>query len=248
MFATLAQAGGNAPLDNLFQTVTSIFSRADSLAHPAEMLKALHTLSVVWAVVFLIVGLLCLFNGYKFHRAVTIAMAAFIGLFAGYMLSQSMNIKAPYVVAGCLGVLLAVVAWPLMKYAVAVIGGLSGAFLGANIWTSIALLSDHPDAAQHHWVGAFMGLVIFGMLAFVVFNLSVMLLTSISGATFAVLGALALLLNIEGLRPSMQSSLSAHGVIIPMLVVVPAVIGLILQQTWLKAEGGPKPAAKPAGK
>ncbi len=248
---SLAQQTPNA-IDNLFETVTKCFSRADTLAHPAAVVEALTTLSVVWAVVFIVAGLLCLFNGYRFHKAATVVLALVIGLFAGYWMSLRLNIQAPYLIAGCLGILLAAVAFPLMKYTVAVLGGLSGAFVGANLWSSVAAVSGHAEAVAHHWIGALVGLIVCGMLAFVVFKLSVVFTTSISGALLAVFGMVALLLNFpsDALRGSISSSLTSHAVILPMLVLVPAVIGLIMQEKPAAtanagaSSGSAKPAAK----
>lgn len=244
---SLAQQSPNA-IDNLFQTITKCFPRADTLAHPAAVIDALTTLSVVWAVVFIVAGLLCLFNGYKFHKAATVVLAMVIGLFAGYWMSLRLNIQAPYLIAGCLGILLAVVAFPLMKYTVALLGGLTGAFVGANLWSSVATVSGHGEAVAHHWIGALIGLIICGMLAFVVFKLSVVVTTSISGALLAVFGMVALLLNFpnDTLRGSISNSLTSHAIVLPMLVLVPAVIGLIMQEKPGQAAVAGTGTAKPA--
>lgn len=231
MITTLAQAKTTTVLD----TVTHVFSRADTLAHPESLMTHLQTLSVVWSVIFLVVGVLCLFNGYKFYRIATIGLALAIGATAGYALGT--HIKAPYVVAGCLALLLAVACFPMMKYAVAVLGGLSGAWIGANVWTSVChlLMKTNPDAvvtaSSNHWIGALIGLIVFGMLAFILFKLSIVLLTSVSGSTIAVLGMLALLLQFKPWQETIRTALSGHALIIPMLVLVAATIGLILQET-----------------
>lgn len=249
MIAWVAQttsSSSQGPLTNLFETVVHLFSRADTLAQPQLLVEQLRALSVVWAVVFIIVGVLCLFNGYKFYRAATVLIALFIGLFSGYYLGQ--KIEAPFIVAGCLGVLLAVTAFPFMKYAVALLGGLAGAFIGANLWAGFAYAlnkaahaSIPPDA---YWIGALIGLIICGMLAFVLFKLSIVLFTSVSGATIAVLGALALLLSFEPWRDAVAAGVTANQVVVPLLVAVPALIGLILQEAWDgtgDAAGGGKP-------
>lgn len=237
--ADTAKAG---PLANLFDTVVQLFSHGDTLAQPQQLVHSLQALSVVWSVVFLIVGLLCLLNGYKYYRVATIIMAFLIGAFAGYWLGQ--KIQAPFIVAGCLGILLAVAAFPMMKYAVALLGGLAGAFLGANLWSGFAHALNHgahthiPD--QAFWIGALVGLIVCGMLAFVVFKLSIVLFTSVSGATLAVFGALALLLSFKPWEASVAQGITASQLVVPLLVVVPAAIGLIIQHS-----GPPAAAAGP---
>lgn len=241
---TLAQ-DSQTPLQNLFETVTAMFSSPDALAQPETLVENLQALSVVWAVVFLVVGLLCMLNGYRFYKTSTVAIALMIGLFGGYWMGQ--QIQAPFVVAGCTGLLLAAVAFPLMKFAVAIFGGITGAFIGANLWAGIASAlnkaADTEIPVDAYWIGALVGLMLCGMLAFILFKLSIVLFTSVSGATIAVLGGLALLLSFEPWNESIKSGLTASQLVVPLLVFVPAVIGLILQETWPDAHA-PAPAAK----
>ncbi len=231
--ASMAEA-----IKNFFDVVAGIFSRGDALAQPEHVIQHLSALGAVWAVIFVIVGVTCMINGFRFYRAATIGIALLMGMFAGYWFGA--KIGAPYVVAACAGTLMATLAFPLMKYAVAVMGGLTGAFVGANLWAGIAdavntIASDGgversimPTSA--YWLGAFLGLLIFGMLAFILFKLSVVWFTSVSGSTIAVMGVLALLLSFEPWRATVASSLQSSDLVIPLLVFVPAMIGLVLQQ------------------
>ncbi len=222
------------PLQNLFDTVTAMFSRPDALAQPEALVENLQALSAIWAVVFLIVGLLCMLNGYRFYKTSTVLIALLIGMFAGYWIGE--QIQAPFIVAGCMGLLLAAVAFPLMKFAIAIFGGITGAFIGANLWAGIAAAvnkaADTQIPVDAYWIGALVGLMLCGMLAFILFKLSIVLFTSVSGATIAVLGGLALLLSFDPWSDSIKSGITASQLVVPLLVFVPAVIGLILQETW----------------
>lgn len=222
--------------------IANLFSQVDGLAHPAEMVHKLQQLPIVLAGVFIAVGLVCMLEGFKLYRWVVIAIAAVTGLVIGYQLGQA--VQAEVIVAVCLGVLLGVVAWPLMKYAVAVAGGVAGAFIGANAWTAGAIILQKSGHAWANpstaWAGALMGLVILGLSSFILFEVSVLLFTSISGSVLAVMGILALLLQVPTFQQSLASGLS-NPVIMPMLVIVPAVIGLVFQhhQGALKATKRP---------
>ncbi len=226
-------------IKNFFDVIAGIFSKGNALAQPDHVIQHLSALGAVWAVVFVIVGVMCLVNGYRFYRTATIGIALLMGMFAGYWFGT--KIDAPYVVAACTGVLMATLAFPLMKYAVALMGGLTGAFVGANLWAGVAdavntIASDGGPAQTFmppgaYWLGAFLGLLIFGMLAFILFKLSVVWFTSVSGSTLAVMGVLALMLSFEPWQATVSSSLRSSDLVIPMLVFVPAIIGLILQQT-----------------
>ncbi len=226
MLTTIAQAD-----PTVFDSVIEIFSRLDTLAHPETLLETLQSMSGIWAVIFLAAGLICLFQGYKIYRTVTVILALAIGAFAGYYLGKKIN--AEYVVAGCLAVLMAVSCFPLMKYAVSLLGGLAGAFMGANSWSALGRLAGSGgdnSVAQHYWVGALVGLLVCGMLAFILFKITVVMFTSVSGSTIAVLGAVALLLQVDMFKQTIFDSISAHAMILPLLVLVPATIGFILQE------------------
>ena len=215
---------------DVFEVITSIFRHGDALAKPEHLIEALQSMSIVWSVIFLVVGLLCLFNGYRYYRLATVLLALLIGAFVGYALGK--QIGAQWIVAGCMGALLATICFPMMKYAVAALGGITGAYVGANAWSAIAQLAvgtENPIAG-HYWVGAIVGLILFGMLAFILFKLSIIFFTSVSGSTIAVLGSIALLLQFPVFRDDVASGLRAHAAIIPLLVMVPAAIGLILQE------------------
>ncbi len=230
--AVVAPVDTAGQLHNLFQSVTGMFASPDVLAQPARLVDQLAQLGAVWAVMFLVIGVLCLLNGYRFYRIATVGLALMVGMFGGYMAGQ--YVQAPFIVAGCGGVLLAVVAMPLMKFAVAIAGGLAGAFIGANAWSSFTALAGTGDPAEC-WIGAMAGLVVLGMAAFVLFKLTVVTFTSVSGATIAVLGCIALLLQVGPWQAALIESLTAHAVVVPLLVAAPAVIGMVIQS---QAKGG----------
>ncbi len=243
--ANQAQSGsGGGDLHSTAEAVSNMFGRMDALAHPEELISSMSQLPTVLAAVFVAVGLVCLLQGFKLYRWMVIIIALMTGLVVGYKLGGS--VKSEMIVGTCLGVLMAVLAWPLMKYAVAVAGGLAGAFIGANAWVGLAsalakrgMTDINPDM---HWVGALVGLMFFGLLSFIVFELSVVVFTSFSGSVLTVLGALALLLQVESIRSSIATHLTEKPFILPLLVMVPAVIGLIIQQ-----QAGGMKKSKPKG-
>jgi hypothetical protein len=229
-------------LASFLDTLAGIFSRTDALAQPGHVIAHAQALGAVWAVVFIVVGVICLVNGYKFYKAAIIGLALLTGMIGGYWFGGL--IGSPFIVAICLGLLLAVVAFPLMKYAVAVFGGIAGAFAGANLWAGsadainriAARSSGTAEAAatipsNAYWIGALVGLLVCGMLAFILFKLSVEVLTAVGGATIAVIGVIALLLGHEPWRDAVAAGLQSSQFVIPMLVFVPAIIGLILQES-----------------
>ena len=241
---SLNEGGFSDHLRSLFEAMSTIFDRGNALTDPQHLIAGVQQLGVVWGIVFVIVGLLCLFNGYKWYRVTTIGLALLLGLLAGYILGQ--HIGAPFILAGCLGALCFAVAFPLLKYMVAALGGLAGAFIGANTWQAVAMgingvVGEGSVPADAYWAGALAGLMFCGMLAFILFKLSVVLYTSVSGSTIAVFGSLALVLSIEPWQQAVVSTLTESPAVVPILVFVPAVIGLILQHA------SPPPAATTTG-
>lgn len=217
----LAQADAS-PLQVANETV----SRLDILNHPQELLTALSNLHVVWASIFVIVGALCILNGYRWHKKVVIVCAFLGGLGLGHLLSKQMGNSR--IVMGTLGLLCAIVAAPLLRFAVAIFGALTGAFIGANVWTAF---SESPDA---HLAGAAMGSIALGLASFIMFRLVVVMFTSIGGAAMAVFGGITLLLHVPAWSASVQTSLTANQLLLPLIVTVAAVTGFVFQHSRMR--------------
>ncbi|MEM9294249.1 MAG: hypothetical protein AAGA57_00455 [Planctomycetota bacterium] len=218
-------------LSDVFQATAAVFSRGDALARPEALAYDLARIAPEWGVAMVLVGLLALVFGAKYYQAATVSLMLACGATLGYWVGDSIA-APPMLVAACLGALLAVVAFPLLKYAVAVLGGMSGAFLGANAWSSAsAALTEirgyAPAAAGDHWIGALVGLVGFGLLAFLLFKFSVAMFTSVAGATLAVLGVLSLIQHVDD--GAVFVSLGRSSLVLPILIGVPAIMGLVIQ-------------------
>lgn len=262
-----------AEAHHVFQTSVDIFSRGDTLAKPDQLIPELAQLGSIWALVFVILGMICLLNGYKFHKILTIAIVVLLGAMLGYWMGLEIH-GPPFVVAGCVGTFMAVLALPLMKYAVAALGGLSGAFIGSNLWAGLGQVlatsaSEHKQAAaaaeaagktapeaglavqlsqyipaDTFWIGALVGLVVCGLAAFMLSKLTIHLFTSVSGSTIAVFGVIALLLSIDTFSATVQEELQRSALVLPLLVIVPAAIGFLLQgKSSHQLAGGEQAAA-----
>lgn len=221
----LAQAGGAAPAPESrtpFQALSGeLQQHLDLLARPDALGDVLQQINMVWSVIFIIVGGLCILHGYRWHKVLMVVLAAIAGVWAGTVLGD--RVGSEEIAAVCLSVLFAVLAWPLMRYAVALFGGLAGAFAGANCWTAIG-----QDPTQH-WVGAMVGLIIVGMLAFMAFRMVVVVLTTVGGASLLGCGAGAALLHVESWRDAILRSLDQNPLIFPIMVACAAALGAVFQ-------------------
>jgi hypothetical protein len=222
----LAQAAEPTTADTPMPVLSHMLTRMDILNHPGELMGTLASMHIVWASVLVVVGALCVLNGYRWHKYVIVICAFLGGLALGHLLSQQMGQSK--IVMAAIGLLCAVVATPMLRIAVAVFGGLTGAFIGANAWTAF---SASPDA---HLAGAGMGFIALGMLAFIMYRLVIVLFTSIGGAAMVVLGGVTLLLHVPGWETAIQESLSSHQLLLPLLVTVAAVTGFVLQHSEIR--------------
>jgi len=199
----------------------AIATHLDVLNHPDSLSDLLLQIHLVWAVIFILVGMACVLNGYRWHKTVVVVLAAMSGVWAGYMLGQQMGNS---VIAGvCLASLFAVLAWPMLRFAVALFGGLAGAFAGANMWTAMEL-----DPSQHK-VGAMIGLVLVGMLAFMAFRSVVIVMTTIGGASLLVFGVLASLMHIESLQTGLLNTIQNNQNLVPLVAASAAAVGAVIQ-------------------
>lgn len=205
-------------------SLNDAFKQVDILTQPERLLEMLSGLPLVAASMIVIVGALCVFNGYRWHKWVVIVLAFMAGLGLGHILSQRMGKSV--VVAIAVGVLCATVATPMLRWTVALFGGLTGAFLGANAWT---LANATPENAQ--WAGAGMGFIAMALLSFVVFRLVVVAFTSIGGGAMVVLGSIALMMHVPAWQDGLRSGLVSNQNLIPLLVTVAAVAGFVIQES-----------------
>lgn len=219
------------------EVMRGALTRMDILNHPNELLDGLERIPMVMAGVFVVVGALCVINGYKWHKWVIIVLAFMFGIALGSALGVQMGKQ--HIVAIAFGALCAIVATPMMKFAVALFGGMTGAFIGANTWTAV-----NAAQAETNWAGAIMGFILLAMASFLFFKLVVILFTSIGGAAMVVFGLITLMLQVESWAPAVRASLS-NELMIPLLVGIAAIGGIVLQQS--QAKGGTAAAAgKPA--
>jgi len=228
-------------IDPLHVLVTGL-SRLDILNYPQELVDTLSQLHVVWAAILIVLGLIAIINGYVWRSWIVMIIAFLIGIEIGGWVSQSMAVSA--VVAGSIGILVAIIAFPMMKHAITIVGALAGAFVGANVWTA---LGQPPDA---YLAGELIGFILFGMLAFLAHNIVTIMMTCIVGSVMMVLGGLALMLQVSGWQQGITDSLQSNTIIIPLITLVIAVFGFVIQQgaassapaKQQKSEAKPAPA------
>ncbi len=222
----------------LFSSVPVV--AAQTLPAQSRVLDSLVSAEVFFPTALLIIGVLLILFGFKAYRWIVVFNCVALGFWLGGLLGDRAQIATVAAVLGAL--LFGAVSWPLMKYAVAVCGGLVGAVVGMAIWA----YCEQP--VEMAWAGGLIGLVVLGMLSFILFKTSIILFTCVQGATMLVLGSAALLMRYTPWANEVGNSLNHKPVLMPLLVMSIALLGLIWQHQRHGLIGNDgAPAAKGAG-
>ncbi len=177
------------------------------------------------------IGLLFLTQGWKFYRQLITLNAAYLGLLIGRRYAERMT--EPHldlVLILGFGAVFAALAWPAIKWAVSLFGGVIGGLAGFALWRYTAMAFDAPDLAELAWVGGLMGVIIMGLLAFVIFQVVVVIVTSFQGGVLLVSGLLTLAFALDGPDRSLFRRLDTEVALIPLMVFIPTIIGAIFQE------------------
>jgi hypothetical protein len=202
-----------------------------------DLLAWCHSTGPGVATLLIIGGIVYLLFGYYIFKALVTLNSAILGAYFGAVLGDKSGTEVPAAIVGAL--LAAAATWPVMKYAVAVMGGLFGALLGATIWR---LCDLDPHFA---WSGAMTGLVFFGLLSFLLFRQCIMTYTSLQGSVMLVFGILALIFKYDSIASTIDHSFEIKPFLLPLSIFIPTLLGFIYQQAVFPATA---PASGPPSK
>lgn len=192
-----------------------------------EQITALSWLQAVIAISF---GVVYLLYGWRIFRILVVISFGMFGMFLGIFIGRQMGSE---VWGGLVGLgLLAFISVPLMKWAVCVLGAIAGGILTGGLWYAFEL----PE--MYIWAGAIIGVVAGGMISFIVLKAAVMLFTSLGGSMIMVTGVLSLL-NMYEFRQvpkttHVEELVYEHNWFLPVVLLVPTVIGIITQNSFVK--------------
>lgn len=222
---------------------TDLWTRLGNYQVPSsqEIVNAVQSLEPWQAALLIGMGLVYLLQGWKIFKILVIVNAAVLGAMAGSMIGALQDQQWSLYGAIIGAAALAILAWPLMKFAISLMGALAGGFAGFSLWRYVSTVTSHTDLTQYSWVGGLIGLVLLGALAFLLFHLVVILFTSLQGSMLVVAGIVSLVLRYPPLHKNLYDSLVNDPHLLPALVAIPAAIGLIAQ-----AAGWGKNRKKPA--
>jgi hypothetical protein len=232
LFAQQSTPASSGTTTDLSTVVSDTFNRMNIVNRPETMLESLAGMPLILAAVLVVLGILCVINGYRWHRWVVIALALLLGAGLGHIMSG--HVGKSSVIAAAAGILCAVIATPMLRVTVAVFGGLSGAFIGTNAWAALA-----TGSADLSWAGAAMGFIILALASFILFRLTVVTFTSVGGGAMIVLGLVCILMQVPAWQEPVRAHLASNHLLVPILVAMAGVMGIVLQESKNRAGGKP---------
>lgn len=215
----------------LAQAVESASSSAAEEAFvPMESFwNYITSLDKVEAVTFISFGVVCLMYGWRVFKILVVISFTLLGLFLGISVTNMIVGLNNHFVGGVVGMcVLGILSIPLMRYAVCILGALAGGILTSSIWYAT------PLAERYIWAGALIGMVAGGMISFIIFKVAVILFSSLTGASLIVVGSLALLYIYPGTSARLEQILFTKQWFLPTLLIAPTLIGLVLQNKFVK--------------
>lgn len=189
------------------------------------------TLSWLQAIIAISFGAVYLIYGWRIFKVLVIICFGLVGLFAGVNIGSKFDSE---VLGGIVGLtVLGGLSVPLMRWAVSILGAAAGGILTGGIWYAFGLPERYIPA------GALIGIVAGGMISFIVFRIAVMLFTSLGGGALIITGMLSLLYQYESTQKppteTMKSMLYNHNWFLPLLLLVPTIIGVMVQNKGIKS-------------
>jgi hypothetical protein len=187
------------------------------------------TLNRAEAVTFISFGIVCLMYGWRVFKILVVICFALLGVFVGVSVTDKIVGLNNRLIGGLVGMgLLGILSIPLMRWAVSVLGAIAGGVLTSGIWYASGL----PE--KYIWAGALIGMVAGGMISFIVFKVAVILFSSLSGASLIVVGSLAILYMHPATSVRLEEILFTKKWFLPTLLMAPTLIGLVLQNKFVK--------------
>ncbi|MGA1045586.1 MAG: hypothetical protein ACO3ZY_10355, partial [Phycisphaerales bacterium] len=72
-------------------TASAILEQADLLSRPEDLLNRLLDMHAIVGVLVMAVGVVCILQGYRWHRWIIVLLALMLGLGIGHLLSPSIG-------------------------------------------------------------------------------------------------------------------------------------------------------------
>jgi len=197
----------------------------------AQFIQFCSDIGPAAAILLILGGLAYLIYGNSMQRPLVTLNLTLLGAWIGGFLGHQINGTIPGLLIGAF--IAAALSFPLLRPGIAVVAGVVGFSLGASVWNVIGIEPRFSAA------GGLIGATFFSMLTFILLGTTLTLSTSLQGSTMIVVGALALVHRSASASQPVIDALKSYPYILLFCVIIPAVVGCIVQNA-----GAPLPAGK----
>lgn len=206
-----------------------------------DIINTITSASAIEAMFLVICGVIYLIYGWRAFKVLIIANAAILGAIGGSFAAAAMQKEMywPYAAIGG-AVIAGIIAWPLLKIIVCMMGSLAGGIFGGILMQYLTTTFGWHEAAGYSWAGSAAGAIIMCTLTFVVFRVLVILFTSLQGASMLFIGANAILLKTGQLHDKILDQLTGNLHYIPLTILVLTAAGFLAQTLITETKPSPK--------
>jgi len=186
------------------------------------------------ALVVIPVGIVFLLYGYRLNRLLATIIFACAGLGLGIAIATVAEFNPlPAAIVGA--IVFGILGWFLIRMVWSLVCGSVGWVVGTHV--CIQWLPDASQAA-YLWMFALGGFFVFSTLGFCLFRLAVIAVTSLEGASGLVWGALRLVALVPTVSKPVMASLRQMPWLLLVAVLVPTVVGILIQRNDTKSMPG----------
>ncbi len=214
----------------LAKTAQSAGQAAKETIVPIDLVREYITsLGLLEALTFISFGAVCLFYGWRVFKILVMISFGLLGSAAGVIISNKITGENNPLLAVVLGVVMAIISVPLMRWAVGILGALAGGLITSGLWIACEL------PGQYWWAGGLVGIVAGGMISFIVFRIAVMLFSSLGGSMLIVTGFLTLLYLYPQTTEQVKEFFYGPKWFLSAALTVPTIIGIYWQNRFIKS-------------
>ena len=215
----------------LAQAVDSAGSNAEpTLVQVEQLWDYIVSVNRLEALTFVSFGAVCLLYGWRVFKILVVICFSLLGMTLGVIAADKILGEQSQLWGGLVGILvLAALSIPLMRWAVSVLGAISGGVLTAGLWYAFNL------SETYIWAGALIGVIAGGMISFIIFKVAVMLFSSLGGSILMAIGTLALLYRYSETQSQLHELVFDNNWFLPVVFLVPTFVGVIAQNKFIKS-------------
>jgi hypothetical protein len=214
----------------LAQTTETTEAAASESVVPVNLFwEQITSLGFLEALTFISFGTVCLMYGWRVFKTLVVISFALAGMFVGSLAAAKISGPNHEILGAIIGMLLfGILALPLMRWGVSILGAVAGGIVTAGLWHAFEL----PE--KYIWAGGLIGIIAGGMIAFIALKWAVMLFSCLGGSALLVTGLLALFYLWDQTTEQIQDLFFQQNWFLPVAIIVPAAVGFMIQHKFIK--------------